>query len=325
MRLTARGTVATALVALAVVLGWVFGQPGLNAVAAPLGAALVVALLTVWRAEPPTARYESIPAGQLGDARTVALVVEGSGLAAVERPLPAGLAGETIGGVVSLPHRFEERVTLDDRGVYTLDSPTVVQRDVFGFVEQPSTVSASVSVAVYPNHYRLADHTPGGLFESTTVTQRGAFDHLREYTPGDPLRDIHWKSSAKRDELAVVEYEPAAQRGEVLVAAEGDDGYGDEMAAAAATVALSALATGLAVDLRVPDAHCYCTQGTGRDRVLRLLAEAEAGVVAEHVREEADIWLRAGIRGTTVRLADGPRRFDSLLAKSRQSTREGQT
>lgn len=322
MNLTARGYVAVATVGLAVLLGWAFGQPALNAVAAPLTAALVVAALLVRQADPPAVQYEAVRSGQSGENRTIRFEVRGSGLAAVRRPLPEGLGGREIGAVVTLPHEFEQTVTLDERGLYDLDAPTVVQRDPFGFVERPVEVGGHTSLVVYPETYALADPTLDGLFANTAPGEREAFSRLREYTPGDPLRDVHWKSSAKHGEFFVVEYDPSDRHGEVTIAAGARQGHADEMAAAVATVALSALDSGLAVDLWLPDDHFHYNRGTDRETLLRMLAEVDAGPLPDQAREEADLLLVSGVRGTSLGLPDGNRRFDSLIAPRRESSRE---
>ena len=314
MRLTTRGRAAVAAVVVAVVFGWTFGQPGLNAVAAPLLAALSLAVLAIRWADPPTAHYASLRSGQSGDTRTVILDVDGSGIADIAGPLPPGLGGAEVGGIVTLPHQFERTVPLDERGIYELDRPTVVQRDVFGLVERRADVTTDASVIVYPQVYDLGDPTVGGLFEKAAVAERQEFGRLREYTPGDPLRNVHWKSSAKRDEFMVVEYDLANQHGKVTVVAGTEGRYGDEMAAAAATITLSALDAGLAVELHVPDHHSYYDRGADQERVLRMLAEADAGPVPDRLRERADVLILAGIRGTTIRIPEGHRRFDSLVA-----------
>ncbi|HPP57938.1 MAG TPA: DUF58 domain-containing protein [Candidatus Hydrogenedens sp.] len=48
---------------------------------------------------------------------------------------------------------------------------------------------------------------------------------IREYTPGDPLKSIHWKVSAKANKLQVKTYEPATVIGATLVLDMFEDNY----------------------------------------------------------------------------------------------------
>lgn len=318
MRLTARGYATAGLVVLAVALAWGFGDRALNAVAAPLLAALVVAAAVVWRSDPVTVEYQSIRAGHPSEARTLAFSVDGSGIAAVEWPLPPVLSGNPVDAVVSLPHQFERSVTLDRRGIYDLDPPVIRQRDPLGLVERQAQVEASAGLVVYPPTYSLADPSLSGLLADTAVPERQEFDRLREYVPGDPLRNVHWKASAKHDEFLVVEFEPSDSHGTVSIAGEAGPGQADEMAAAAATIALSTLDAGFSVDVSVPGGHRHSEQGTSREPLLRLLAGTGPGTVSAQAREEADVVVDAGMRGTTIYLPDSHRQFESLVGGLRE-------
>jgi uncharacterized protein (DUF58 family) len=314
MRLTGRGWVALSLVALAVVLAWAFGERSLNAVAAPTLAALGVAVVLVWRSAPPTVEYEVPRPGFPGEERTLRVRVDGSGLATVSCPLPAGVAADPVEATVTLPQTFERTVTLERRGVYELGAPDLRQRDPLGLVERRVGADADGTLVVYPRVYALADETLGGLFADSATAERQEFDRLREYVPGDPLKNVHWKSSAKHDDFLVMEFSPTARTESVTVAARAEAGGADRMAEAAATVVTAALDAGLTVELAVPDGHLPAGEGdTHRENALRLLARTGHGTVDAAREEAADVVVDAGPQSTTVALPEGRQPFASLV------------
>ncbi|PWV47212.1 DUF58 domain-containing protein [Nocardiopsis sp. L17-MgMaSL7] len=103
------------------------------------------------------------------------------------------------------------------------------------------------------------------------------FHTLRDYAPGDDLRHVHWRSSARLDRLVVREYVDTSQTRVCVIvddrAAPEDAARLDEVAGAAASL----LATGVRASL-----HCELrlVSGRGRDSggglpsLLDLLAEA---------------------------------------------------
>lgn len=321
MRLTKRGWAAAALVGLAVVLAWAFGERSLNAVAAPTLAALVVAGIAVWRTDRPTVEYDAPRPGFPGEERTLEFTIEGEGLATVRQPLPEGLTARPVNVAVSLPRDFEQALTLEARGVYEIGPPDIRQRDPLGLVERRADVSASVALVVYPQVYALADSTLGGLLSDPATAERQEFDRLREYTPGDPLRNVHWKSSAKRDDFLVMEFAPTERTETVHLVAGAEEGHADRMAAAAATVVSAALEAGLRVELTTPDGHLPAGSGdTHRENVMRLLAQSGDGAVTQSDRAVADVVVSARVDETTVTLPEGRRSLGSLVNGHRERT-----
>lgn len=320
MRLTIRGWLALVLVVVTVGLAWGFGSRSLNAVAAPTIAALLVAAVFVWRADPPSATYDPPRPGFPGEGRTLALSIEGSGLATVDHSLPEGLSTPAVDATVTLPHTVERELTLEERGVYEVGPPVVRQRDPLGLIAYRAEVDVTAELVVYPEVYDLLDSTMGGVLADPTSADRQEFDRLREYVPGDPLKNVHWKSSAKRDDFFVMEFTPERQTDSVSIVAEADRGGADRMASAAATLTLAALEAGLAVELTVPDGHLSTGQGdTYREKALHLLAETGHGSVDDAARAEADVTLSAGPRTVLVDLPDGSRSFESLVTGHEQA------
>ena len=91
----------------------------------------------------------------------------------------------------------------------------------FGLFRARRRVNAPLRVLVYPQVFDFAVARPcGELREGPTLpspAQRiGEFRGAREYQPGDSLRQVHWKSSARSGRLMVKEYDRSPESQTVL-------------------------------------------------------------------------------------------------------------
>ncbi len=314
MRLTRRGWAVVLLVLATVTLAWQAGQRELNAVAAPLLAALVLAALFVWRTDQPTVDRESIRPGFPGNSRRDVVSIEGSGVVAFREDRPDGLGADDVDAVMTLPHTLETDLDLTSRGVYVLGPPALSQRDPLGLVARRLPSEATSEVVVYPRVHDLGGRESlARLLADELLTERQEFDRLREYVPGDPLKNVHWKSSAKHDDFLVMEFAPTRRTETVTIVADAEEGCADDMAAAAASVADLSLEAGLSVALSLPDSHLPSGAGeTHREHVLGLLARAVSGQVPDAVHAEADVSIRAREDETQVRIVDRTTTLESL-------------
>lgn len=315
MRPTRRGWGAVCLVLTAVLLAGLSGRRELNAIAAPVLAALLVAVFLVRRAETPTVERGSLRPGFPGDSRHHELRLDGSGVVAVHEDRPDELGGGAIDAIVTLPHTIDRPVSLASRGVAILGPPTVTQRDPLGLVERTVPVESTAEIVVYPRPYDVGDRRSLlGLLSDDTVAGDGEFDHLREYVPGDPLRRVHWKSSARHESLLVREFTPPRETAQVSIAADAVPGRVDEMASATATVTVAALDAGLSVALTLPDSHLPGDRGEShREAALELLASTDAGSVADAAHAEADVSVRARSGETTIQVGDRTTALEEML------------
>ncbi len=107
-------------------------------------------------------------------------------------------------------------VTPPARGDYTFTGFTVRVAGSLGLVQRQWRVPQATAVQVYPN-FRLAARMDlmgrrshllrTGLH---TLRRRGegrTFESLRDYVPGDEIRHIDWKATARRGKIIVREYE----------------------------------------------------------------------------------------------------------------------
>ncbi|MFB6131161.1 MAG: DUF58 domain-containing protein [Salinigranum sp.] len=322
MRPTRRGLAVAAFAAVCVVLAAEFGARSLNAVVLPAVVALVAGALQAGWIRHPTVERRTPPDGFPGEGGVVELRFETDRpfTAAVADDLPAGLDGdataETTVGV--RPATYEIRYAA--RGDHDIGPVRFVATDVLGLFRRTFTVDSTDRVLVYPPVRTVVPAFRSELVSlSNGGDDRDEFDRLREYVRGDPLRDVHWKSTAKRDELVVKEF--AAQTGTAGVSlsagtaadtsgagsaaadssASGDSATGasaaeraDAMAEAAASVGLLLLELGVPLRVSTPGGRIEASPGEAT-RLLEHLARARAGPVPE---EEADVVVRAGERTT---------------------------
>ena len=212
-------------------------------------------------------------------ARTVAgTAIHGVLLVSAGR-LPALSPAVEVGGLVGRheagdirpgrPRQEAFEVPAQRRGVYDLGPVWPVQSDPLGLVRRHRTWAQPAEVLVRPVVTPLEAGSMAGRpdLEGMPSEQLSlsdlAFHSLREYVPGDDLRHVHWRSSAKADQLLVRQYlESRSMQAAVLLDAEpGSYRTDDEFELAvsiAASVAVQALADGVHVTLtcgaRVVDA-----------------------------------------------------------------------
>lgn len=327
-RPTRRGVAVAAVVVLGVVLSGLHGARSLNAVVLAGGVGLLAAALQLRAAGEPTVERTLPPDGFQGQEGTVRLrfSTEDPTLAAVRDWLPAGVAGDGSAETTVGTEPVEYDVEYVRRGRHAFGPVGVTATDVLGLLERRFVLPAPGELVVYPPAWRLssgAEATLRRLYEPGRSNQRDEFDRLREYAPGDPLRDVDWKASAKRDELVVAEFAGRSATNRVTVAAgttgtspterEREDAA-DRMAAAATTVCLSLLDAGAPVTLRTPSGTVEPDPGESRRDLLEHLATADGGPVPD---DDATVVIRAGADGTALTVGELSMQFEAVAAGSR--------
>ncbi|MBI1800190.1 MAG: DUF58 domain-containing protein [Chloroflexi bacterium] len=108
------------------------------------------------------------------------------------------------------------RVECKHRGFYFLGPARLRSGDIFGLFTSALTVAPQTRLIVYPRLIALSElgfpgkHPFGGqravqnIFEDPSRTVG-----VRDYHPEDPFKRIHWKASARRNQLQVRVLEPA--------------------------------------------------------------------------------------------------------------------
>lgn len=288
-------------------IGRVFGIIELYVVATALLGAVVVAVLIVQLRRPRFAilRWAHPSTLTVGQTGRVDLLVQNrrrSRSPAVDITEPVGTASTARMSVV--PLRGEAQVTASyrvptsQRGVISL-GPTMIDRsDVLGLASTTSVVTGTTDVIVAPQAYEVAMPALGtGVLgrHLLALSQRigpGEFHSLRDYVTGDEPRKIHWRASARSDELKVRQHEAQGVRRCIVILDRDRVSYPDGDAferaiVAAASVVTSAERSGLTtrfvtggLDLRGPEVAAH---------TLHALAQIEiGGPIGEIERDPAE-------------------------------------
>jgi len=316
MRPTRRGYAALAVVVVTLVVAATTGSEGraLNAVAGPVLVAVGAGAVQVYRAGEPTIERTRPRSGFPGESRPVELSVDGSGVATTTDEVGEGLAGAATVSR-TLPTTFTYEVTYEERGLHSLGPASVRGRDALGLVETQYVVGDTTQVLVYPQVYAVGD-TGSVLGRSGPASnERTEFEQVREYVPGDSLRDVHWKASAKHTELLVTEYGDPTNDEAVAIAGASAAGHADEMATAVATLFVAAIREGMEVSLAVPGGTLGLGHGeTQEQRGLELLARTGTGRIPDDEWDDADLRVNADDSGVTVTVGEQVHALDDLTA-----------
>ncbi len=105
---------------------------------------------------------------------------------------------------------IENKMHFYQRGVHKLDSIYVKVTDLFQITVFEEHVDTGISIRVYPRIYKVKPLTLGGIdiyreaadLKSSSEDQHTIRD-VRKYREGDSLKKVHWKLSAKQDDLYV--------------------------------------------------------------------------------------------------------------------------
>jgi len=298
------------VVVLGVIASFVFGAQALGVIVLPVLVAVVGAVVQVRRAGRPAVTRHVPEPGFIDETKQVTLSFD------VSSPVAATVEDHADAGLAIHDGRFEATlgttdltydVTYTARGRHDLGPLSVCIVDVLGLAEGEQTYGALDSVLVFPRVYALTGSTrhelnllPEGGFEHN----REEFDRLREYDRGDSLRDVHWKSSAKRaaDDLVVKEFVSEEDVGDVTIACESAMGWDDHVAEATASIALYLLDSGIRVGLSAPNGELETDAGADqREAILSLLATVGPGQVPEEHRSRATVVV-TGSESTGVRV-----------------------
>ena len=124
--------------------------------------------------------------------------------------LEIGISGQEKAFLGYLPRRYEKTLELtckfEDRGWEKIESISCSSFFPVGFFSRTIIKKTNLRLLVYPCPIRW----DLSLYESSLgrnlLMDKDEFKGLREYRNGDPIRLIHWISSAKIGKLIVVEY-----------------------------------------------------------------------------------------------------------------------
>jgi|WetSurMetagenome_2_1015567.scaffolds.fasta_scaffold95827_1 uncharacterized protein (DUF58 family) len=194
---------------------------------------------------------------------------------------------------------WKYRLQCKKRGYYPLGPLTVTSGDIFGFYPRTANQSNLDFIIVYPRIYGISHLAIPSVYPLGDVkSDKRIFEDpsrtigIRDYVPGDSLRRIHWKASARQQQLQVKIFEPTTTlRVALFLAVDSFRDVGTwrlddlELGISTAASLASYLANknsqvGLWANTKLADSGqpARITPGSGVDRLIEIL-EALAKVV----------------------------------------------
>jgi uncharacterized protein (DUF58 family) len=235
---------------LAAALLWaaiVLHRPELVALAAPFGMLLAVGLAATAPPEIAVAVEEDEVRAVEGDTVTLHVRVEASGAparpVAVELRSPPGLTATAAARVLRMrdgePADLAFEVACGHWGGFVAGGMALRATGPLALVRYEQVVAPGVRVRVYPHPESVralprpsATHASAGNYVTRMRGEGLEFADLRPHAPGDRLRQVNWRVSARRGRLHVNEYHPERNADVVLFL----DAFSDTRDGAAGTI-----------------------------------------------------------------------------------------
>ena len=319
LRPTRRGLAVAAVAILAFALGAAAGARSLNAVVVPALVGLAAGAVQLARADLPTVERSTPEPGFAGATRSVIVDVESDVPCTVTERVDDGVSvdGDPT-TAVGHGGRFTYEIELERRGDHDLGPATCRLTDSLGLFARHVETETTGRALVYPDVYAIEGEAVAGLLQQRLGDDRSSFDRLREFSPGDAMRDIHWRASAKRqaDEFVVAEYGSRSEATHVAVVGESALGSADAMASTVASLVTHLHDAGVTVTVTVPAGQVVAHPGDATP-LLRLLALTGDGWVDDEVRADADVVVSGEGGQVRVSLPDRDLDFDRLVGRDR--------
>lgn len=209
--------------------------------------------------------------------------------------LPVPLPGRALALGPHAEQAWVARVPLTARGDFRVDPLVIRSGDPLGLFEASASVGSGVGVTVYPRveplpRWRLPASSLEGSHASPerTIQLTPLVTSIRPYVAGDAYNRIHWKSSARQQELQVKEFD-LEQTADLWLfldlqrevqAGHGDDSTLEVGVRAAASMAAQALDANRAVGLTAAGQHFSVLPadrgGRQYQKIMALLAAIDA-------------------------------------------------
>jgi uncharacterized protein (DUF58 family) len=108
---------------------------------------------------------------------------------------------------IAIPFRF------DKCGMARIKIDKICINDIFSLITYEYKSNLEEQICIVPKVTELTDIQMGSYIEGLTQNEENNLkgsdfsdvSNIREYVPGDRIKDIHWKATAKKDELMVKE------------------------------------------------------------------------------------------------------------------------
>lgn len=238
--LTSLGRWALALAVVAAVAGPLLGWVELAAIAGVLVLCLVAAIGFVlgrpsYRVSVDLASLRVV----VGERASGEISVQGAG----DRSTPPSVIELPVGpAVAAFPvprldpgevHDESFTIPTHRRAVLTLGPVRSVRRDPLDLLRRDVTWTEPEEIFVHPKTIRLDNSSTGfvrdleGLATRDLSNDDVSFHALREYVPGDDLRYVHWRSTARTNRLMIRQFEETRRSQFVIVVSTALADYAD--------------------------------------------------------------------------------------------------
>ncbi len=169
-------------------------------------------------------------------------------------------------------------IEAERRGVYEFDTYRLRVADLFASDSVDIERSAKQRYLVVPRHVPVRASAPLSELPGTTRVRRGLFEEpalfsgVRPYQPGDPLRRVHWKATARLGRTVSRRYDPVHEQ-DVVIALDAQTLPGqfwmmhydaelvESLCVTAMSLARSLISDGVACGLAV---NAYASQSNAR-------------------------------------------------------------
>ncbi len=225
----------------ALAIAWGFGWVEFAFLGFTLLAALVVSVAFVFGRMHFAVAIELQPARVVaGDRALGRLVVENvatksSMPSRLELPVGAGLAEFMIPSLPPAGEHEELFAVPTNRRAVIIAGPAIsVRGDQLGLLRRTVRWTDPVELFVHPVTARLRPSAAGlvrdleGEITKTITNNDISFHALRAYEPGDALRNVHWRTSARTGQLMVRQYEETRRSQLILVQPTERDHYASD-------------------------------------------------------------------------------------------------
>jgi uncharacterized protein (DUF58 family) len=136
-----------------------------------------------------------------------------------ETDMPMAAGSRLLTAIGARQKRFYiARTLLTRRGAFLLGPTTLTSGDPFGIFSLKKSVPASDTLVILPMTFPIIDFPPPpGILPGGKAIRQPSSDMtphaagVREYVPGDPMKRIHWPSTARRGRFMVKEFEQDPQ------------------------------------------------------------------------------------------------------------------
>jgi uncharacterized protein (DUF58 family) len=223
-------------------------------------------------------------------------------LLAGKRTFEGGSSADVLDLEPGTSMRVFTEITPLRRGVIRLNDLRVLLPDPFSLVQTARKVPApAATVTVLPRRYLLptlempgsSRFQTGDQTATNAIGNSGEFVGLRDYRPGDPLRQIHWKSWARTGRPIVKELEDTYYPRYALVldtflTESNSQLFEDAVSVAASFIAMIDRGESLLDLMFIKDEAHVVTAGRGLARTEKLL-EVLAGVEGDQTPNFEDL------------------------------------